>query len=233
MSSVMLNATCSFFDVKNIEESKLPSKTGAVRFLAVSALVASVFASALIPAVICTGVIAATTAAIMLKNRKVEQLNKSEVANTFVEQLNESEVVNDFKNKIDSYPKEKKCGLLTVCLSYLTKKIEEMPKEISTSRKFWPFKTSSMPIEDYLVKDIQKYAKESGDELVKERREGKITIEPTEDQKKVERLSIVPTLNIIEHLYTQLGKHNKAKEITDFVKQIQLNSENPVNQATE
>jgi hypothetical protein len=215
MSSVMLTAACSFFDIKNIEESRLPSKTGAVRFLAVSALVASVFASALIPAVICTGVIAATTAATMLKNRQIKQLNE-----------NESDVANAFKNKIDSYSLEEKNSLLTVCLSCLTKKIEEMPKEINTSRKIWPFKTTCkrIPIQKYLLEGIKKYAKASGDELKQEKREDKMIIELKGDQRKIERLSVVSTLSIIEHLYTQLEKPHKAKEITNFINQIEANT---------
>ncbi|VHO03632.1 hypothetical protein [Candidatus Rhabdochlamydia sp. T3358] len=221
MSSVMLNTACSLFDVKNIEESRLPSKTGAIRFLAVSALVASVFASALIPAVICTGVIAATTAAIMLKNRKIEQLNE-----------NESDIVNTFKNKIDSYSLEGKNSLLTVCLSCLTKKIGEMPKEINTAKKIWHLKAPCKPIEKYLLDGIEKYAKVSGDELKQEKSEGKMTIELKGDQKKIEELSVASTLSIIEHLYVQLDKPHKAKEITDFIKQIQPDSENS-NQATE
>ena len=215
MSSVMLTATCSFFDIKNIEESRLPSKTGAVRFLAVSALVASVFASALIPAVICTGVIAATTAATMLKNRQIKQLNE-----------NESDVANDFKNKIDSYSLEEKNSLLTVCLSCLTKKIEEMPTEINTSKKFWHLKSPCKPIEKYLLKNIEKYEKVSGDELKQEKREGKMIIELIGDQRKIEGLSVVSTLSIIEHLYTQLGKHHKAKEIADFINQIEAMPKN-------
>jgi coenzyme F420-reducing hydrogenase beta subunit len=222
MSSVMLNATCSFFDVKNMEESRLPSKTGAVRFLAVSALVASVFASALIPAVICTGVIAATTAAIMLKNRQIEQLDK-----------NEGDIVTTFKNKIDSYSPEGKNSLLTVCLSCLTKKIEEMPKEINTSKKIWHLKIPCKPIEKYLLEGIEKYAKVSGDELKQEKSGGKMTIELKGDQKKIEELSVVSTLSVIKHLYTQLGKPNKAQEIADFIKKIQPDTENSINQATE
>lgn len=215
MSSVVLTATCSFFDIKNIEESRLPSKTGAVRFLAVSALVASVFASALIPAVICTGVIAATTAATMLKNRQIKQLNE-----------NESDVVNAFKNKIDNSSLEEKNSLLTVCLSYLTKKIEEMPTEINTSKKFWHLKSPCKPIQKYLLEGIEKYAKASGDELKQEKREGKMTIELIGDQRKIEGLSVVSTLSIIEHLYTQLGKHHKAKEIADFINQIEAMPKN-------
>ncbi|MEK7339894.1 MAG: hypothetical protein WBD50_01090 [Candidatus Rhabdochlamydia sp.] len=216
----VLSATSSFFDIKNIEESRLPSKAGAIRFLAVSALVASVFASALIPAVICTGVIAATTAAIMLKSKRVEQLNE-----------NESDVVNAFKKAIDGYSPEEKYDLLTVCLSCSTKKIEEMPKEINTSKKFWHRKTPCKSIEKYLLEGIEKYAKVSSDELVKERSKDKITIELTGDQKKIEKLSIVSTLSIIEHLYTQLEKPHKAKEITGFINQIENNIKNSINQA--
>jgi len=219
----VLSATSSFFDIKNIEESRLPSKTGAIRFLAVSALVASLFASALIPAVICTGVIAAATAAIMLKNRKIEQLNEK----------NESDIVNIFKNEIDRYSLEEKNSLLTVCLSCLTKKIEKMPKEINTSKKIWHLKTPCKPIEKYLLEGIEKYAKVSGDELKQEKSEGKMTIELKGDQKKIEELSVVSTLSIIEHLYTQLGKLNKAQEIADFIKKIQPDTENSINQATE
>lgn len=221
MSSVILNATCSFFDVKNIQESRLPSKTGAVRFLAVSALVASVFASALIPAVICTGVIAATTAAIMLKNRKVEQLN-------------ESEVVNEFKKEIDNSSKEKKYALLTVCLSFLTKEIEKMPETIGVTKKFLFFSwKSSKGTEEHILKKINKYLKNSSNELVQEKSKNGISIKVEGDQIKIEKLSIISTLRIIEHLYTQLGKSHKAKDITDFINQIQPDTENSINQATE
>lgn len=221
MSSVMLNATCSFFDIKNMEESRLPSKTGAVRFLAVSALVASVFASALIPAIISTGVIAATTAAIMLKNRQVEQLN-------------ENEIVSGFKDDINSYTEEKKYGLLTACLSCLTEKTEEMPEKVNRSKKFLFFSwISPKDTKSYLLKNIQEYAKTSGDELRQKTSEGKMTIELTEDQKKIKELSVISTLSIIEHLYTQLDKPHKVQEIAKFIKQIQPDTENSINQATE
>lgn len=217
----MLNATCSFFDVKNMEESRLPSKTGAVRFLAVSALVASVFASALIPAIISTGVIAATTAAIMLKNRQVEQLN-------------ENEVVNGFKDDINSYTEEKKYGLLTACLSCLTEKTEEMPERVNRSKKFLFFSwISPKDTKSYLLKNIQEYAKTSGDELKQKTSGGKMTIELTEDQKKIKELSVISTLRIIEHLYAQLDKPHKVQEIAKFIKQIQPDTENSINQATE
>lgn len=228
MSSVMLNATCSFFDVKNMEESRLPSKTGAVRFLAVSALVASVFASALIPAIISTGVIAATTAAIMLKNRQVEQLNESDIV------LNENEVVNGFKDDINSYTEEKKYGLLTACLSCLTEKTEEMPERVNRSKKFLFFSwISPKDTKSYLLKNIQEYAKTSGDELKQKTSGGKMTIELTEDQKKIKELSVISTLSIIEHLYAQLDKPHKVQEIAKFIKQIQPDTENSINQATE
>lgn len=225
MSSVMLNATCSFFDVKNIEESRLPSKMGTVRFLAVSALVASIFASVLIPAVISTGVIAASTAAIMLKNRQVERLNESDIA------LKEKEVVNKFKDKIDKYTKEEKCSLLTVCFSFLTERIEEMPGKINRFKEFLTFSWNSpREIKSYLLKNIQKYAKTSGDELKQKTIEGKMVIELTEDQKKIKELSVTSTLSIIEHLYIQLGKQHKAQEIANFIKQIQPDTENSIDQ---
>ncbi|MCL6755745.1 MAG: hypothetical protein M3A24_01015 [Candidatus Rhabdochlamydia oedothoracis] len=227
MSSVMLNAACSFFDVKNIEESRLPSKTGAVRFLAVSALVASVFASALIPAAICTGVIAATTAAIMLKNRQVEQLNENEVVNGLkderqVEQSNENEVVNGFKDAINNYTEEKKCGLLTACLSCLTEKTKEMPEEVKKSKKFLFFSWSSpKATKMYLVKDLQKYLKTLDADLVERKKKNQITIKLTEAQRKIKELSVVSTLSIIEHLYVQLDKPQKAQETANFIEQIQ------------
>ena len=213
----VLSIASSFLDIKSIEASRLPSKTDTIRFLAVSALVASVFASALIPAVICTGVIAATTAAIMLRSRKIEQLN-------------ENDVVNTFKNKINSYSLEGKNSLLTVCLSCLTKKIEEMPKEINTSKKIWHLKIPCKSIEKYLLEGIEKHAKVSGNELKQEKSEGKMTVELKGDQKKIEELSVISTLRIIEHVYIQLDKPHKAQEITDFIKQIQSDAENFVAQ---
>ncbi len=212
MSSVMLNVACSFFDIKNIEESRLPSKTGAIRFLAVSALVASVFASALIPAVICTGVIAATTAAIMLKSKKIEQLNEN------IEPLNGNDVVNSFKGEINSYSKEKKYGLLTVCLSCLTERLEEMPEMINVTIKTLGVpRNSTKATKSYLLEGIEKYAKVSGNELVKEDSEGKMTIKLIGDQEKIKGLSVVSTLSIVEHLYTQLGKSDKANEIKNLI----------------
>ncbi|PWU13145.1 MAG: hypothetical protein C5B45_06570 [Chlamydiae bacterium] len=219
MSSVMLSATCSFFDIKNIEESRFPSKTGAVRFLAISALVASVFASTLIPAVISTGVIAATTAAIMLKNRKIEQFN-------------ENEVVNRFKNDVNHYTEEKKYGLLTVCFSCLTEKTEEMPGKINRFKEFLTFSWNSpRDTKSYLLENIQKYAKTSGDELKQKTSEGKMVIELTKDQREIKELSVTSTLSIIEYLYIQLDKQHKAQEIANFIKQIQPYAENSIDQA--
>ena len=50
------------------------------------------------------------------------------------------------------------------------------------------------------------------------------------DQKKIEELSVISTLRIIEHVYIQLDKPHKAQEITDFIKQIQSDAENFVAQ---
>lgn len=225
MSSVMLNAACSFFDVKNIEELRLPSKTGAVRLSAVLVLVAAVFASALTLAVMCIGVIVATTAAVMLKNRQIEQLDERDIT------LNKNEVVNRFKDEIKSYTEEKKYGLLTVCLSCLTEKIEEMPEKVNRSKKFLIFSWSSpKATKNYLLKNIQEYAKASGDELKQKMSEGKMIIELTEDQRGIKELSVVSILSIIEHLYAQLGKPHKAQEIAKFIQEIQSNTKNSVDQ---
>ena len=53
-----------------------------------------------------------------------------------------------------------------------------------------------------------------------------MTIELTEDQKKIKELSVISTLSIIEHLYTQLDKPHKVQEIAKFIKQIQPDTEN-------
>ncbi|MFI0478324.1 MAG: hypothetical protein ACH349_04270, partial [Candidatus Rhabdochlamydia sp.] len=112
----------------------------------------------------------------------------------------------------------------------LTKKIEEMPKEINTSKKIWHLKIPCKSIEKYLLEGIEKHAKVSGNELKQEKSEGKMTIELKGDQKKIEELSVISTLRIIEHVYIQLDKPHKAQEITDFIKQIQSDAENFVAQ---
>lgn len=227
MSNVMLDATYSFFDVKNIEESRLPSKTGAVRFLAVSALVVSIFASALIPAVICTGVIATTTAAIMLKNRRVEQLV-----------LNENEVVNGFKDDINNYTTEKTCALLTVCFSCLIGEKGKILEKVNRSRgvklsfpklliQWISFPTNT---KKHFLREIQRYAKLSDNELKQETSRGGMTISLTEDQEKIKELSVISILSIIKHLYTQLGKKDKALEIAKLIQKVQSETENSIDQ---
>lgn len=215
MNSAIVKAANFMFDVKNIQESALPSKTGAVRLLAVSALIASVATCILLPAVAapalllaaaCTGIIATTA----LKNRQIKQ----------IKQINESDIVNKFKEDIEGYSKEEKHDLLVVCFSYLTKKIGSMPEKINKSKSSWRFWQTPTPINKYFSKEIEKHIEEASKDFVQKENESEILINVTEDQAKIEKLSAVSILNIIENLHEACSNSKKAGEIRGLINQI-------------
>lgn len=213
MNSAILHVSDFVFDVKNIQESGFPSKTGSIRFLAVSALVASVFASALLPAVICTGIIAITT---ILKNRQIKQLKESDPVNKF------SDPVNKFKDAIKNYNSKEINNLLLVCWSCLTEKLPNMPKKISMpekSNKYKIFRNSSVSTEKYILGEIKESMKHADSDLVKKLDDNRVDVFGNKEQKELKELPAVSILSIIECLYEKSSNPTKAKEIRALIDQ--------------